>query len=219
MSTIRHLLGNRATDFIKHFLAIDRWQHHAQEVNREKTHNTKRSSFLSRSIPSGGVGAELGVFQGHFSPYLLNSLRPAIFHLIDPWYLLTNEWHWGHGNRNTVDAVINILKSHRDAIAARRVFVHVGDDRHVLSAMPDDYFDWVYIDSSHMYEHTLDELHILDKKMKTTGLIAGDDWQPDPQHRHHGVYRAVQEFLISHDYELVDIDDQLRQWIIRKTRR
>ena len=52
--------------------------------------------------------------------------------------------------------------------------------------------------------------------MKPEGIIAGDDWRPDPEHRHHGVYRAVMERLDSGAYVLVGADEATTQWAIRR---
>jgi hypothetical protein len=48
--------------------------------------------------------------------------------------------------------------------------------------MPDHSLDWAYVDSSHAYDHTVQELALLDRKVRSGGVIAGDDWQPDPDH-------------------------------------
>jgi len=52
---------------------------------------------LSRFIAPGGVGAELGVHKGYFSPVLLEGLAPEKLYLIDPWYLQGKEWTWEEG--------------------------------------------------------------------------------------------------------------------------
>ena len=67
---------------------------------------------------------------------------------------------------------------------------------------PDDFFDWVYLDTTHEYGHTRDELEILRTKVKPSGVIAGDDWHEDPAHLHHGVCRAVREFCDRYGWEL-----------------
>jgi len=188
----------------------------AWRMEDERQRNAARASLLSRWLPQGGVGAELGVFQGRFSRTLLEATGAARLHLIDPWYLLTAEWHWGWGNRNTVDAVIAVLQDFKCEIGGQRVVVHVADDRAVLRELPDHYFDWVYIDSSHQYEHTRDELDLLFHKVKPEGVIAGDDWRPDPEHRHHGVYRAVTERVSTGEYYLVGADEATTQWAIRR---
>lgn len=188
----------------------------ARRLEAERRHNEARAHLLAQWLPKQGVGAELGVFQGRFSRTLLEASDAATLHLIDPWYFLTPAWHWGTGSRSTVDALVSILQDFKPEIEASRVRVHVADDRAALREFPDAYFDWVYIDSSHQYQHTREELDILETKVKATGVIAGDDWRPDPAHKHHGVYRAVMERLSSGAYELIAADEATTQWAIRR---
>jgi hypothetical protein len=41
--------------------------------------------FLLGLLPRGSVGAEIGVWRGDFSAWILRTVRPARLHLIDPW--------------------------------------------------------------------------------------------------------------------------------------
>jgi hypothetical protein len=176
----------------------------------------RRIPFIEQVLPKNGIGAELGVFKGYLSRHLIRLTKSTELHLIDPWYLHASHWSWASGNQSTVDALIRILQTFKKEIEGGRVVVHVGDDCQVLTTFPDQYFDWVYIDTSHAYEHTKHELQILARKVKENGVIAGDDWQPDPAHRHHGVYRAVNEFVASEKYEIVFADSDNLQWAIKK---
>lgn len=180
--------------------------------------NNSRKDFVNTFIPKSGVGAELGVLKGHFSPLLLSITKAKKLHLIDPWYMLDSYWSWASGDQSTVNALINILKRFKRDIEEKRITVHVGDDSEVLKNFPDNYFDWVYIDSSHNYEHTKVELKILLQKVKQDGIIAGDDWRPDVTHRHHGVFKAVNEFIVEHNYILIHADESNLQWAITRSK-
>ena len=175
-----------------------------------------RSAFIESMLPRGGVGAELGVHRGYFTPDLLELTRPSRLHLIDPWYLLGKEWKWGNGNRSTVDALVGVIHAFRDELVSGQVVLHIGGDLDILPTFPDAYFDWVYVDTSHTYEHTLAELRILKEKVKTEGIIAGDDWRSDPSHKHHGVCKAVAEFAAQSDYQIVYANATDLQWAIRR---
>ncbi len=194
---------------IKQWEFIDR----KLELRRKR----KRIEFIEQFLPKDGIGAELGVFKGHLSPTLLEHTQPKKLHLIDPWYFLTGRWQWANGNQSTVDALIKVLQTFKKEVEDGRIVVHVGDDLQVLATFPDGYFDWVYIDTSHEYEHTKQELHLLDSKVKQDGIIAGDDWQPDPNRRHYGVYQAVNEFVSSGKYTLIYSDKDNRQWAIKRS--
>jgi hypothetical protein len=167
-------------------------------------------------LPKGGVGAELGVQHGHFTRQLLDLTRPVRLHLVDPWYLLGKEWYWEEGRRrSTMAGLKGVLDEFEDELVRGQAVLEIGDDLEVLAACPDHYFDWVYIDSSHDYEHTTRELDLLGAKMKPGGMIAGDDWIEDPDHTHHGVCRAVKELLASGTHELIYASGTDLQWAIR----
>lgn len=176
-------------------------------------HALQRAGFVDAVIPKDAVGAELGVFKGHFSRVLFEVARPKTMHLIDPWYFGKPFWPWAKGDASTVHALVNVLCHFERAIHEEVVQVHVGDDCEVLERFPDGYLDWAYIDTSHAYEHTCRELEILSRKVKPTGVIAGDDWVTDPANRHHGVYRAVNEFVQASGWEFL-VEGVNRQWAI-----
>lgn len=175
-----------------------------------------RANVLRSLIRENGIGAEIGVHKGTFSRSILNTVKPQQLHLIDPWYLMGKEWRWGEGNRSTMDALINILQAFEDELINKTIVLHIGYDLEVLMTFPDDYFDWVYLDSSHQYEQTKKELALLKLKVKKEGVIAGDDWYNDPEHRHHGVYLAIQEFVEHEPYEIIYADNQNKQWALKQ---
>jgi SAM-dependent methyltransferase len=175
-----------------------------------------RVRFLDTMLPKGGVGAEVGVHKGRFTPVLLEVARPRTLHIIDPWYRLGLAWDWGAGDRSTVNALIRIIRRHAPALAEGSLVLHIGDDLEILPRFPEASFDWLYIDSSHAYEHTGKELRIAARLVRPDGVIAGDDWRDDPAHPHYGVRRAVEEFAAASDFRLVYADDRDRQWALRR---
>jgi len=178
----------------------------------------RREDFL-KILPRYSVGAELGVFKGEFSEQILKKVKPREFHMIDVW------WHtygdvfpdWGaytdFGKLRTRDAYEQASKT--AAKFKTRTEIHVGEDLDILNEFPDQFFDWVYVDSSHAYEHTRKELSVIDRKIKPTGMITGHDWQPDPAHIHHGVYKAVREFCDQFQWKIFYLDRHT-QWALKK---
>lgn len=175
----------------------------------------QRARALQAVIPPGGIGAECGVFKGEFSQALLDLLAPRKLYLIDPWYLMTREWHWGTGDRSTISAVCGILRRFEDELVSGRVVLQIDDDLHALSQLPDHHLDWAYLDSTHGYGATVKELALLRRKVRPNGIIAGHDWQPDPAHKHHGVCKAVREAVARSEFELVLVDAPTIQWAVR----
>jgi hypothetical protein len=92
---------------------------------------------------------------------------------------------------------------------------YVGDDLEYLKTIDDGYFDWAYLDTTHFYEHTRSELQLLKNKVKFNGLICGHDWYPDSTNSHHGVYKAVNEFCLENNWEVIKVD-RVTQWCIRR---
>jgi hypothetical protein len=181
-----------------------------------------RREDVLKLLPRDSVGAEIGVFKGEFTAHILRVVRPREFHLIDAWWLLYGEHYpnWGaytqFGTLRTRDAY-----EHAKRVVARvdrwgATVFHVADDVECLKGFADSYFDWVYLDTSHEYEHTKQELALLRQKMKRGGLISGDDWQTDSNHPHHGLCRAVVEFCEMCGWELVH-SDAYGQWCIRES--
>jgi hypothetical protein len=167
-------------------------------------------------LPKHGIGAEIGVFRGEFATHLLRIARPRELHLIDGWWTIYGDTYpnWGtyteFGTLRTRQAYDEV----RARVAGAPVQIHVGDDRSVLAKFPQGFFDWVYLDTSHKYEHTLEELTLLHEKVRVGGVIMGDDWKPDPGHVNHGVYRAVNELRDRFSWELGQVD-RFGQWYAR----
>lgn len=180
--------------------------------------NNYRGPIIEKYLPKNAVGVELGVLKGNFTSVLFNRLTPKELHVIDPWYLLSAEWDWKMDYPSTIDALCDVLKRFKKEIEERKIVVHVQDDLKALKEFQDNYFDWVYLDSSHHYEHTVAELELLRFKVKPEGIISGDDWRSDSSHIHHGVYKAVNEFMVKYDYKLIYADDSSGQWFIVKAK-
>lgn len=173
-------------------------------------------------IPQQGVGAELGVFKGEFSIYLLDICRPTKLYLIDTWWERYGEYFpdWGEytdfGRMKTKDAyqaAVAVIEAHP---LSPNVSFCVGDDLEILQKFPDHHLDWAYIDSSHKYPHTIQELALLDRIIQPDGLIAGHDFWENPKHPHHGVVRAVKEFCARSRWELIHLDNH-SNWCIRRS--
>jgi hypothetical protein len=169
-------------------------------------------------VRKGSVCAEIGVYKGDFTREILRVGEPRELHLLDGWWEVEgetyeNEWYGWEGVSDTRAAyreVERIVAEHPECQ------IHFGDDLETLPTFPDHYFDWVYLDSSHKYEHTKRELALLARKVKPEGIISGHDWWPDPSHEHHGVYRAVNEFC-ERDWQIVYLDDW-NQWAIARAK-
>ena len=180
-----------------------------------KLKNFKRRDFL-KILPENSIGAELGVYRGDFSKHIMKVVNPNKLYLIDPWWMLgIKRYPFSIVRQSVVNAYIKVIKYFEDELISGKVVVKVGYDYDILVHFPDDYFDWVYLDASHGYEESKRELEILKHKVKDSGFIAGHDWEPNPNHIQHGLYKAVNEFIENNPYDLAYLDNHT-QWCIRK---
>lgn len=159
-----------------------------------------REAALLSTIPANGVIAEIGVETGSYSRVIFDRAGPSRFHLIDVWESIPDPWPSREAQAQNYRDVCRMFA---DQIATDRVVVHKGDDLQILAGFPDAYFDWVYIDTVHQYEHTLRELEACAPKMKPGGLICGHDYSDSTTSRRYGwgVIRAVDEFVRRGDWE------------------
>jgi len=169
---------------------------------------------LSRFIAPGGVGAELGVHKGYFSPVLLEGLAPEKLYLIDPWYLQGKEWTWGEGNRRAVDALCRILRELEDELAIGKAVLWIDDDLVALTRMPDEHLDWANLDTTHQYDETARELQLLKQKIKPGGRwLAPRSFTPAPWSVQSGAsvceLRALHARSRGRDFYAVDLAPRL----------
>jgi hypothetical protein len=188
-------------------------------VLRRLRRNPRR--FLLELAPVGGVCAEIGVWKGDFAAQILQVVRPAKLHLVDPWAFMTGAAYAEsrYGGKVAADqAAMDELHTgvlHRFAgpIAQGVVEVHRCGAHEAAAAFPDESFDWVYVDGNHLYEHVCGDLACYDPKVKPGGLMAGDDYG-DAGWWEDGVTRAVDEFVAARRYEVVSLE--AHQFVLRK---
>lgn len=82
-----------------------------------------------------------------------------------------------------------------------------GKSADVLSVMPDNTLDMIYIDGDHGYEGCKQDLELSFKKVKHNGWIMGHDYEMNMTkartHYVFGVQKAVDEFCNTHKQSIV----------------
>lgn len=145
-------------------------------------------TILPSYIPPFGVGAEIGVLRGDYSVYLYLGAQPKSFYLVDLW-----ESKFPHLNYFAWNDYIDEV--HQKLGMSPNVQFRKKRSTEWLSSLPDDYLDWVYLDSDHVYENTKNELELCVKKVKAGGIVAGHDFTVCPQAWRTGVPRALIEVI------------------------
>jgi hypothetical protein len=171
----------------------------------------------------GGIGAEFGVFRGHFAAEIADHLRPARLSLVDTWTTAGERFDWGEVPETNFDRLTTFqaLADTRARMAPfrRHTEIEIVEDTTVgFCARRSSRLDFAYLDTGHRYASTLAELEAIAAVIADDGVIMGDDWITDPSHPHAGVLRAVNDFIRLRDFELVAAGPEM-QWCIRKTPR
>lgn len=172
-----------------------------------------------RLAPTGGVGAELGVFTGRFSEVLVRATAPKKLFLVDGWRKIYNTHfpNWGSYTdygRLPTEAALKLVGARAQLLGGDIEIVEETSTAW-LARQAEQSLDWAYLDTSHAYANTLRELALLEKALKPHGVVLGDDCRADPQHRHHGVFMAVRDFCRERPYEIIHMDAH-GQWAIRR---
>lgn len=172
------------------------------EIHIKNTKLLTTREELLKLLPKGGVVAELGVDEGGFSEKILKLTQPEKLHLID---------YWGT-KRYNVNKRNGVELKFKNLIQNNKVEINLGYSTDVVKEFDDNYFDWIYIDTTHLYKTTIDELVLYHKKIKPNGIIAGHDyilgnWDGIVRY---GVIEAVYEFCVKYNWEIIYITAELQ---------
>ena len=110
--------------------------------------------FLLEDLPKNSICAEIGVFEGTFSYKIIEICKPKKIYLID--------------NNFQPNFHINKKYFKCEYIEIQNKFENI--------KLQDNYFDWVYLDTDHLINSTLNQLNKCFKKVKKDGFICGDDY-------------------------------------------
>ena len=168
----------------------------------------ERYEVLRPYLGSGQVGAEIGVYKGGFGEFLLEHCSKLF--LVDCWYLEGGFWNTPIENDSKVGTVIDILRVYKKEIEEGRIQVIIDYSENFLRSRSENFFDFLYIDGAHKYEPVLQDLTLAHSKLKPGGRLFGDDYDPNPTSRQHGVYQAVNKFAKDHNGRM--IVNRSRQW-------
>jgi hypothetical protein len=179
---------------------------------------TQDRAWILQYAAKDGIGAEVGVFRGHFSEVILAKLTPKKLYLVDPWEKQGEFFDWGADYTNgrslptavaRRDAELRALRFPATEVIVVEDFFPACRDR-ILEPL-----DWIYIDSSHLFDQTLVELTESAKIVKPGAMIMGDDFFPMADHVYQGVARAVNRFVSTEPFEFIAAGPQ-GQWCIRR---
>lgn len=140
--------------------------------------------FMVTQFAKGGVVAEVGTQHGYFARHIMDVLQPDALHVFDIDFAPLDE-------SGLLNAFPNVTR-------------HLGNSPEMMAALPDAYFDWIYIDGDHTYEGVKADLHAAAAKLKPGGFLALNDftyWSVLELDAY-GVATATVEFCVENAWEV-----------------
>lgn len=173
----------------------------------------KNREEIPNILPNNIVGCELGVFLCEYSEILLSSKKFDKLYLVDTF----------NGNIASGDKTGNNIK-HFDGqyllYNANQKFSHINNIHIIqnnsinfLQQCQDKYFDFIYIDTVHTYDHLMKELEESQRVIKLDGFICGHDYNINV---FPGVVAAVNDFCNTNGFTFTTTtQDILESFIIK----
>ena len=160
------------------------------------------------------ICAEIGVEYGNFSESILKSDIDKLY-LIDCWKSQLNYNDMCNRDQEKQDEIYaKVVEKFSDN---NRVSIIRDYSLDACRMFNDKYFDFVYLDSDHSYDHVKLELRKWYKKVKDGGMLAGHDYFDGIVNgTTFGVKKAVDEFIEEKDKLLFVLDEQFPSWFIIK---
>lgn len=168
------------------------------------------------------VIAEIGVAYGNHAENILNSLPRAEFYGIDPYFAdydpddpLMGEMCKALNEpdpQRAMDRVHAVVREKMDAFGGRGKLLRQTSVE-AAAAFADGFFDLIFIDADHTYESVKADLAAWWPKVKSPGVLCGDDYSWD------SVRKAVDEFSAAINYPLeisIKRGTQYPIWVLRK---
>ena len=161
--------------------------------------------FLEKNYTKSLIGAEIGVEAGVHAKQLRKYLDIKKLYLIDIWknYKESDNARYSSQELN-LKGVIEEFGDDENMIIIQK------ESLKAVEMFDDGYFDFVYVDANHLYEHVKEDLRAWYPKVKKGGVFCGHDYNGG---YHPGVRKAVDEFVKENKLKLYD--KNFDWWIIK----
>jgi len=156
---------------------------------------------LFKSIPHGGIAAEIGVRTGALSETILSANQPRELWLVDIWKHQSVEVY----GKDTSNAGDDKQERRFQAVTARfadRPQVKILREWSDVAAttFPDEYFDWWFLDANHMRVDT--DIAAWWPKLKRGGWATGHDFCEPDVADYIKTKPQVEAFAAEHGFEI-----------------
>ena len=124
---------------------------------------------------------EVGVMQGRNALNLYSAFNIDKLYLMDQWFKKWESYDYPH--------MLDVAMQTFEKFEGKNDVIIIRADSLIFDLFPDYYFDYIYLDSNHSYEHVIKELPKYWKYLKKGGMFCGDNIEQD------GMRRALDEFV------------------------
>lgn len=156
--------------------------------------------------------AEIGVDHGEHAKQLIEIAAPVRLYCVDLWSFPSTM-----GSLAAKEATQSLLANE---IASGQVQLIQQASTDWLSMVPEESLDWIYLDTMHTYDETVQELEGMRRAVKLGGYVAGHDFTLGRNHPWKaGVVRAVLEAVQDGWMRLEGIsDEEFSTWVGRRVK-
>jgi len=188
---------------------------------------------LKKYLPSNPICLEIGTEKGQHSKMIYNTFEPEKLYLVDPWeegsdknstqthYNIRVPSHDGKGGDKPLltaysnNSMLEGLRSHfKEEEKAERIIFKKAYSYDAVSDFPDNYFDYIFIDATHLYASVKADLENYLPKLKKNGLMCGHDYTVNPAF---SVIQAVDEFVENTDFKWLAINLEFgNDWALKR---
>jgi hypothetical protein len=138
--------------------------------------------FKERVKSNPVIMLEAGVYRGYYSKVLFENFNCKLLYLMDKWY------QFYENGKYHVPNILDLAKTAMGFFDGKDNVMFIKADSLLFDLFPDDYFDYVYLDNDHSYNHCKVEFEKYWHKVKKGGMISGDNLEAP------GVQKALTEF-------------------------
>jgi hypothetical protein len=141
-------------------------------------------------------GAEVGVAEGRYSEVLLKANPKLELHMVDPWHSYSDNPQNKSKEKHEF-AYQETLRRTRDYKMAIPI---MQESMEYVRQVVDESLDFCYIDGNHLFDYVMQDLIEWSKRVRSGGLVTGDDYYTLDQSRWRGggVVEAVNAYVNAH---------------------
>lgn len=160
----------------------------------------------SLGLQKGGLIAEIGVWRGDFSEFLIDTLEPSELHAFDLFDMSSDTELWGQPVSSYFSGMArkDFYRSRFEQCSVE-LKIFEGMTSECLPRAPASYYDLIYIDAGHDYQNAKFDSDQAVRIAKPNAVIIFNDYiMTDPLcGMPYGVVQAANELVLSSNWKIV----------------